>query len=98
MITGTSVPIPFPGVRTELDRSVRSRGPGIRVSVKSRADKRIHGIDGGLCAWLQAVNKVLSLYTSKKKEFELISWCIFCLLYYTIGKGKLPIEICVFTR
>ena len=48
MITGTSVPILFPGVRTELDRSVRSRGPGIRVSVKSRADKRIYGIDGGL--------------------------------------------------
>ena len=53
MITGTSVPIPFPGVRTELDRSVRSRGPGIRVSVKSRADKRIHGIDGGL--WNKAI-------------------------------------------
>lgn len=59
MITGTSVPIPFPGVRTELDRSVRSRGPGIRVSVKSRADKRIHGIDGDCGAWLQAVNKAV---------------------------------------
>ena len=46
---------------------------------------------GDCGAWLQAVNKAIIPVHKQEERVKLISWCIFCLLYYTIGKGKLPI-------